>query len=166
MIYTIDMHYALLNTTDGVSLERINFDRPALDRSNWNSAASTVGFATPGYRNSQFAELSETQEGDIVVSPEVFSPDNDGFDDVTTLNYSFSKPGFTGDIRVYDVKGRLVKQLAKSAYLGSTGAIGWNGINDSGLKADIGIYVVVLEAFHLDGSTVSLKKPCVVAGKL
>jgi hypothetical protein len=166
MIYTVDMHFQLLNSTDGVSLERINFDRPALDRSNWNSAASTVGFATPGYRNSQFAELSETQEGDIVVSPEVFSPDNDGIDDAATLNYSFSKPGFTGDISIYDVKGRLVKQLVKSAYFGSTGAIGWNGINDSGLKADIGIYVVVLEAFHLDGSTVSLKKPCVVAGKL
>ncbi len=166
MIYTIDMHYTLLNSTDGVSLERINFDRPALDKSNWNSAASTVGFATPGYRNSQFAELSETQEGDLVIGPEVFSPDNDGFDDVTTLNYSFSKPGFTGDLRVYDVKGRLVKQLAKSAYLGSSGAIGWNGLNESGLKADIGIYIVVLEAFHLDGSTVKLKKPCVVAGKL
>jgi hypothetical protein len=166
MIYTIDMHYTLLNSTDGVSLERINFDRPALDKSNWNSAASTVGFATPGYRNSQFAELSETQEGDLVIGPEVFSPDNDGFDDVTTLNYSFSKPGFTGDLSVYDVKGRLVKQLAKSAYFGSSGAIGWNGLNESGLKADIGIYIVVLEAFHLDGSTVKLKKPCVVAGKL
>lgn len=166
MIYTIDMHYTLLNSTDGVSLERINFDRPALDKSNWNSAASTVGFATPGYRNSQFAELRETQEGDLVIGPEVFSPDNDGFDDVTTLNYSFSKPGFTGDLSVYDVKGRLVKQLAKSAYFGSSGAIGWNGLNESGLKADIGIYIVVLEAFHLDGSTVKLKKPCVVAGKL
>ena len=166
MVYNIDMHYTLLNSTDGVSLERINFDRPALDKSNWNSAASTVGFATPGYRNSQFAELSETQEGDVVISPEVFSPDNDGFDDVTTLNYSFSKPGFTGDIHVYDVKGRLVKQLARAAYFGSSGAIGWNGLTESGLKADIGIYVVVLEAFHLDGSTVKLKKPCVVAGKL
>lgn len=166
MIYTIDMHYQLLNTTDGVSLERINFDRPALDKSNWNSAASTIGFATPGYRNSQFAELSETQEGDLVIGPEVFSPDNDGFDDVTTLNYSFSKPGFTGDIRVFDVKGRMVKQLAKAAYFGSSGAIGWNGLTESGLKADLGIYVVVLEAFHLDGSTVKVKKACVVAGKL
>ena len=166
MIYTIDMHYALLNTTDGVSLERINFDRPAQDLSNWNSAASTVGFATPGYRNSQFTELTEAQEGDLVIEPEAFSPDNDGFDDVTTLNYSFSKPGFTGDIRVYDVKGRLVNQLAKSAYFGSSGAISWNGLSEAGLKADIGIYVVVLEAFHLDGSIVSLKKPCVIAGKL
>ena len=166
MIYTIDMHYTLLNSTDGVSLERINFDRPALDLSNWNSAASTVGFATPGYRNSQFTELSEAQEGDLVIEPEAFSPDNDGFDDVTTLNYSFSKPGFTGDIRVYDVKGRLVKQLAKTAYFGSSGAIGWNGLTESGLKADIGIYIVILEAFHLDGSIVKLKKTCVVAGKL
>ncbi len=166
MIYTLDMHFQLLNSTDGVSLERINFDRPALDRSNWNSAASTVGFATPGYRNSQFAEVSEAQEGDLVIGPEVFSPDNDGIDDVTTLNYSFSKPGFTGDISIYDVKGRLVKRLAKSAYFGSSGAIGWDGINDSGLKADLGIYVVVLEAFHIDGSIITLKKPCVVAGKV
>jgi hypothetical protein len=137
-----------------------------LDRSNWNSAASTVGFATPGYRNSQFSELSEAQEGDLVIEPEAFSPDNDGFDDVTTLNYSFTKPGFTGAIRVFDVKGRLVKQLAKTTYFGSSGAISWNGLTESGLKADIGIYIVILEAFHLDGSIVKLKKTCVVAGKL
>jgi hypothetical protein len=67
---------------------------------------------------------------------------------------------------VYDVKGRLVKQLVKAAYFGSSGAIGWNGLTESGLKADIGIYIVALEAFHLDGSTIKLKKTCVVAGKL
>ena len=64
------------------------------------------------------------------------------------------------------MKGRLVKQLAKTAYFGSSGAIGWNGLTESGLKADIGIYIVILEAFHLDGSIVKLKKTCVVAGKL
>jgi hypothetical protein len=67
---------------------------------------------------------------------------------------------------VFDVKGRLVKQLAKTTYFGSSGAISWNGLTESGLKADIGIYIVILEAFHLDGSIVKLKKTCVVAGKL
>jgi hypothetical protein len=165
MIYTVDMHFQLLNSTDGVSLERINFDRSALDRSNWNSAASTVGFATPGYRNSQFAELSETQEGDLVIGPEVFSPDNDGYDDVVTAYYSFEKPGFTGSLSIFDQKGRLVKTLIKSALFGTEGIISWDGITDSNTKASIGMYILYLEAFNTSGAIVKLKKPVVVASK-
>jgi hypothetical protein len=129
---------------------------------NWKSK----GFAWRGAVAAGAGVIWKGREGDLVIEPEAFSPDNDGFDDVTTLNYSFTKPGFTGDIRVFDVKGRLVKQLAKTTYFGSSGAISWNGLTESGLKADIGIYIVILEAFHLDGSIVKLKKTCVVAGKL
>ena len=45
--YTETMHYSMLKTTEGVSLERINHNRPTQDASNWHSAAATVGFATP-----------------------------------------------------------------------------------------------------------------------
>lgn len=166
VIYNTDMHFNLLNSTDGVSLERINYDRPSNDRSNWNSAASDRGFGTPGYQNSQFASLLITQAGELEVSPEVFSPDNDGFDDVVTAFYSFESPGFTGSVSIFDQKGRLVKTLIKSALFGTEGIISWDGITDNNSKASVGMYILYLEAFNTTGTTVQLKKPLVVASKL
>ena len=165
-IYFPDLHFALLNTLDGVSLERINFDRPSSDNTNWSSASSQVGYATPGYRNSQFALISEAQTGDLSISPETFSPDNDGFDDVLNIAYRFDQPGYTGTFAIYDSKGRLVKYVARAQLLGTEGTLSWNGINEENEKAGIGIYIVYMEAFDLQGNVVKIKKPCVVASKL
>ena len=54
--YQSDFHSSLLARLDGISLERISFKAPASDRGNWHSASSTVGFATPGYQNSQYVD--------------------------------------------------------------------------------------------------------------
>jgi hypothetical protein len=62
MEYNSDMHFALLTTEDGVSLERISLTRDANDKSNWHSAAESVGYATPAYKNSQFSENSESND--------------------------------------------------------------------------------------------------------
>ncbi|MFN6038622.1 MAG: lamin tail domain-containing protein, partial [Bacteroidota bacterium] len=84
--YNSNFHFDLLNETKGVSLERIDFNRSSSDITNWNSAASSVGFATPAFRNSQFATGQES--GELNISPQAFSPDNDGFQDVLNITYA------------------------------------------------------------------------------
>jgi hypothetical protein len=166
MVYSTALHFALLNDLDGVSLERINYERTSNDNTNWSSASSNVGFGTPAYRNSQYSPLVETQLGNVTISPEVFSPDGDGFDDVVNFGYAFDTPGFTGTLSIYDSNGRLVKYVGRGLLLGTSGQYSWTGINEQGEKAQLGIYVFVLEAFTLDGKTSKIKKPFVLAGKL
>ena len=164
--YSSKSHYPLINDTKGVSLERINFDRPTTDNTNWTSASSVSGYGTPGYRNSQFSEIAVSQKGELAISPEVFSPDNDGFDDNITLSYEFESPNFTGSFTIYDSNGRLVKYLVRNQLLGITGTYSWNGVNEENEKARIGIYVIYMEAFDKDGNVVKIKKPCVLGGRL
>ena len=166
LVFNSSMHFALLNDLGGVTLERINFDRPSDDKTNWNSAAATVGYGTPAYRNSQYSEITESQKGSIAVSPEVFSPDNDGFEDALDISYAFDLPGFTGSITIYDSNGRLVKYLVRNKLLGTSGLFTWNGVNELNEKARLGIYVVYMEAFDLEGNIVKTKKACVLGGKL
>ncbi len=163
--YTDDLHFELLNETEGVSLERINPARPSSDNTNWHSAAEAVGWATPGYRNSQYSGTGEPS-GELTVDRAIFSPDNDGFEDVLTIGYRLDDPGFTGNIVIYDQAGRETKKLMQNELLGVNGSISWDGITDENEKARIGPYIVVFEVFDLSGNTETFWKTVVLAHQL
>lgn len=165
LVYTEDMHYPLLKSFKGVAFERISFDRPANDPSNWHSAAEAYGFGTPTYKNSQFG-IALVGQGEITLSPDIFSPDNDGHNDVLNIAYAFDKPGHVATIMIYDAAGRQIRKLISNELLGTEGVFSWDGITDSNLKAPIGIYVVYIEVFAIDGQVKTFKKTAVLGGRL
>lgn len=164
MKYDADMHYPLLNNTDGISLERISYNRPSLDRTNWHSAAESVGFGTPAYKNSQYSE-SEEDDGAIAVSPEIFSPDNDGYNDVLNISYQFDTPGYAANVVIYDANGRKIRELINNELLGTSGVFSWDGFTQEREKANIGIYVIQVEVFDTKGDVKRYKRAAVLAGR-
>jgi len=164
LIYNEKMHFPLLVDVDGVSLERIDFNRPTDDKTNWNSASEGVGFATPAYRNSQYLQ-ADGGSGVSIPNP-LFSPDNDGYNDVLNISYKLNETGIAANIFIYDSKGRQVRHLIKNEQLSMDGVISWNGINENNEKAPIGIYVVYVELFNLSGKINKYKLSCTLAGKL
>ncbi|MEY4659535.1 MAG: hypothetical protein RJB36_1301, partial [Bacteroidota bacterium] len=163
--YSSDWHFSLLDNTDGVSLERISPDGPSLEAFNWHSAAEPIGFATPGRINSQY-QFEGTGET-ISLQNDVFSPDQDGYEDVLLVNYAFSQGGLLGKARVFDDVGREIKTIFSNELLGSSGFFTWDGITNTQAKAPIGIYVLLVEVFSIDGSVILTKKIAfTIAGKL
>ena len=162
--YNDDMHFALLET-DGVSLERIDTDRPVDDVTNWHSAAATIGFGTPGLENSQYYPTN-VDEGTVTTDPEIFSPDYDGFNDVLNINYQFEEIGNLGTITIYDPRGRVVKRLVENHLLNAEGTISWNGEIEDGTKARIGMYLIHFEVFNAEGKTADHKVSTIVGGRL
>ncbi len=164
--YSEDMHYPLLNYYDGVSLERISFDAPTNDKKNWHSASETSGFGTPGYQNSQYY-TPDSSFTEITVEPEIFSPDNDGYNDVTTINYRFDSPGYSLTVFIFDQEGHLVRKLAQNLYVGTAnGFIAWDGLKDDNTKAPVGIYIIFIRVFNLNGNVKEYKRTVVLATKL
>ena len=163
--YTEDMHFALLASNKGVSLERINYDRATTDKTNWHSASEVVGFATPAYENSQFNPQIALEEK-VTINPEIFSPDNDGYQDVTNITFNIEESGYVAHIKIFDSRGRLIKYLANNLLLGINQTITWDGLDDKNQKAPMGVYVVFIELFDLDGNVKQYKKSVVVASKL
>lgn len=163
--YDDDLHFELLNSIEGVSLERVDPARPAEDRTNWHSAAELAGWATPGFLNSQFSEAPRPT-AELTIEPAIFSPDNDGFQDLLTVSYRFEQPGFTGTLTVFDLAGRPVRELLNNALLGVEGAVSWDGIRDDGSKARIGPYVLVLEAYDLQGEVERIRRTVTLAHRL
>ncbi len=161
--YTDKWHFALIKNPQGVSLERIDYSGPSV-QSNFHSAASSVGYGTPGYKNSQY-RVTDNLPGEINITPEVFSPDNDGIDDFLTINYQFPSMGYVTNITIFDASGRSVRFLQKNSLSGLTGYYRWDGLDDKGRKLPQGIYIVYTEIFNLDGKTKKFKNTVVLARK-
>lgn len=164
-IYDEGMHIPLLNSLKGVSLERIGLERPSSDRTNWHSAAETVGFATPAYQNSQF-DIPVFEDEPFTVEPEIFSPDDNSINDVLNFNYMLDTPGFICSITIFDSRGRTIKNLLTNELLGTKGTVSWDGINESGEKSRIGIYIAFIQLFNTSGEQKKYKKSFVLGGNL
>lgn len=162
--YEDDWHFRLLDSKDGKSIERLDFNQPENTSSNWHTAAEAVGFATPGRINSQYNAV--TFDGEFNLSAPVFSPDNDGFEDLLLINYQMPSPDMLATIVVYDDFGRIRKTLASNELLGTTGSFQWQGDTDDQTKASIGQYIIVIEAFDINGGLkYQARKVVTVAGK-
>jgi len=163
--YSDKMHFALLSNTEGVSLERSLFSLAANTPGNFRSAAAAVGFATPGYQNSQFLE-GVAGANEINLSSATLSPDNDGFEDALTLLYHWQTPGWIANVLIFTEQGQMVRNLIKNQTMGTEGAWVWDGLNDQAERVPIGIYILKIQVFNTNGQVKNYTKTCVVATKL
>jgi hypothetical protein len=164
--YTKDFHFELISDVNGVSLERINFIAATQDKNNWHSAASTIGFATPGYLNSQAIQTQNTNNSNanFWLEKTTFSPNNDGFEDALLLNYELNEPDYMATIRIFDTEGRLIKALINNELLATKGVIQWQGTTSENTKARMGIYILHIQLFKPDGTVEAVRETCVLAG--
>lgn len=163
--YNKSWHFKLIDNEDGVSLERIDPDGISQEPTNWHSAASTAGYGTPTYKNSQY-KLLNSIDATIAVVPKVFSPDNDGRDDIATILYEVTEPGYLANITIFDAAGRPIRNLVRNGTLGLKGYWNWDGLDDKGNKLPVGTYIIFSEIFNLQGKKEKFKTPVVLARKL
>lgn len=162
LVYSDKWHFKLIDNKEGVALERIDYNAPTQKQDNWHSAATSVGYGTPTYKNSQYRMDLQVQ-GDITVSPEIVSPDNDGIDDFATIDYNFPSPGYVANITIFDANGRIVRYLQRNALCGTKGNFRWDGLGEKFQKLPVGIYIIFTEVFNLDGKKKQFKNTIVLA---
>ena len=102
---------------------------------------------------------------EVTISPEVFSPDNDGVDDVLNINYRFDTPSLMGEVIVFDSSGRIVRRLVNRQLLAAEGTITWDGADDRGRKAITGVYIIYFHVYNSNGIQKVYKIPAVLASK-
>jgi flagellar hook assembly protein FlgD len=149
--YDKNMQHELLEDVEGVSLERIESQSSV-----WHSAASSQNYGTPGYENSQ--NLGAISEECFSVEPQVFTPDFDGYKDITVISYNLDNSGYVGNIVVYNLIGTKIKTLATNSILDVKGEFIWDGTSDDGGRANIGYYIVLFELDMNNGAEKKLKK--------
>jgi hypothetical protein len=162
LFYSNDLHSIFLEDEEGVSLERISSDVFGNTNDNWKSASTSSGYGTPGYENSN--HLEHQISDDVTIHPEVFLPVS-GQPNYSTFTFRFDHPGYTGNVKIVDAQGRLVRTIAENELLGTTGFFRWDGERDDGRRAWVGAYMVIFEVFDPSGKTKTILRRVAVAGR-
>ena len=163
VFYEEKMHNQQLNNLNGVSLERVNFNSNLSEKKNWQSAASDVGYATPGRKNSQ--EESEILSQDFWLENVVFNPYENAGNAVCKLNYQLPVQGAACNIAIIDRNGAIKKVLIKNGILGTSGMFNWDGTDHSGKLLPVGYYVFRIEVFSPEINKTYLVKTVLAAIK-
>ena len=162
LTYSDKWHFKLLDNKEGIALERIDYNASTQSADNWHSAATSAGYGTPTYKNSQY-RINDDMQGEVKLLPEIVSPDNDGQDDFATLEYNFPEPGYVANITIFDASGKSVRYLQRNALCGTKGNFRWDGLGEKNQSLAIGVYIVYAEVFNLKGKTKQFKIPIVLA---
>ena len=113
-----------------------------------------------------FAQIP-VHQSKVSISPNPFSPDNDGFEDFTVINFDLSKLLSQVRIKVFDSLGRLVRTLVNYKPSASHNSIIFDGLDNNGRPLRIGIYILLIESVEQNsGSVEVMKAPVVIARKL
>ena len=157
--FTIDeLSYTAEADIKGFSQERVSSEKVSSDQNNWWRSVDPKG-STPCRKNSLFDSYSLDQTK-LDINPNPFSPDGDGFEDQTGISFDIPfKSELT--LKIYDVRGRLIRTLMDKAPQVS-GVIFWDGKDNDGNIVKVGIYILHLKT---SGSSSLSKKTTIVVAK-
>jgi hypothetical protein len=155
-------HHPFIQDEEGVSLEKIDMNAASANRNNWQSAASSFGYATPGLQNSHFADTTTVaDEKPYSLSSIIISPNGDSHRDFLSISFHLDKAGYKSRIEIYNLSGQKIKSISH-ALLSANDLIVWNGDNESGSILPVGNYVLYMELLHPDGDKMQFKERLVV----
>ena len=146
--YDHHWHSPLLANEEGVSLERIQRRLTHGTGFQLDFRRFFRRFGTPTDKNSE--SFPEAGGKDLLqVEPKIFSPDNDGYQDFCFIKYHLTQNGFTGNISIYDINGRAVRQLANNSTMSTDGSFSWDGLDDALNPLPMGHYVILRGSFYV-----------------
>lgn len=153
--YDQSMHHPLLESKEGVSLERVNVHDPSPWRANWQSASTSSGGATPGYANSQAGSIRP--EGWLNIEPHSIAPGTDGYRNYTTIHYTLPKAGGSLRLDIFSLQGHWICSLYPSGPANVEGICSWNGTDANLQPVTTGLYLIIGEFFHPEGDHLKIK---------
>jgi hypothetical protein len=130
-------------STAGVSVERIDPGATSWASANW-SPHHGPGPGSPGRGNSVSFHLPE-HAGLLSMSPQTFSPDGDGEDDLVAFSVTLPQPGLVR-LTVFDANGRVVNRLVDGEVIEAERITFWDGRRSDDTEAPMGVYFALLEA--------------------
>ncbi|MBS3741259.1 MAG: lamin tail domain-containing protein [Candidatus Cloacimonetes bacterium] len=154
------LYYSDWGEEENNSLERINPDIDSNISSNWESSVHKMG-ATPGKENSLFINnISPNVSLSVTPNPVSLAKKKS-----VLIEYNLPEVISLINIRIFDVKGRLVRKLVDQDWVGAEGAITWDCKNSKNNVMPLGIYIIHMEAAGKESNNIYQKTISMVIGE-
>ena len=90
----------------------------------------------------------------VSVEPNPFTPNGDGINDQVHISYALLRlnKAMPLTVQIFDLNGRKVRDLINSSGTGMLYQLKWDGLEDSGQRADPGLYIVRIAVESDSGS--------------
>lgn len=147
----------------GLELDHFSYNKVHSNNQTWSRGSDILHLDDWGV--SEFADGTPGEENynvyfspsgiylNLTLDPEIISPDGDGIDEFTTITVE-APSDHDYILKIYDKQGREVYSFNRVRDENE-----WYGVNNSGGRLPIGIYIVYLEAVGFE----STKKTIVIA---
>lgn len=84
----------------------------------------------------------------ITLSLAIISPNNDGVNDLLSIQLRLNASGYRGQILIFNHQGFLIKTLVNNALFGTSDFFFWDGTMDRNEVSKAGLYIIWLEETH------------------
>lgn len=159
LTYTSQWKASSLQSSEGISLEKISPSLTSSLRSSWVSCTGREG-ATPTQTNS--TAINIPNQGTFTASPNPFSP-YPPRSERTIISYTTPYLQARLRILIYNRQGQEVRTLVTSPLTGMQGDYVWDGKDNDDIALPAGIYVLYLEAINnADNNVYTAKTTCVI----
>lgn len=160
------MHTSSQKDLTGISLERVSLLQASSDPMNWRSALSSERYATPGNKNSVSIGDTDTSIGDQNLNNRKFWLPNkrvninaSGADRELIIHYTLDSPNYRCAIRLFDMRGIQIAQLASNQELAEAGELNFGENWLTPLSQSHGIYILLIDYYDTNGKGGKLKLP-------
>jgi len=153
-------YYSEWKELEDNSLERINPYLPTENADNWESSVSTRG-GTPGKKNSLYVEHF-IPDVELTVTPNPLSYREKKS---VLIEYNLPEPISKINIRIFDMKGRMVRWLTDQQWVAAQGTMIWDCKNENGNVVPIGMYIVHMEGGGKQSNKIYEKTTTMVIGE-
>lgn len=159
-------HHPALADPAGVALERRSAEKPSDAPGNWSSSPAR---GTPGGPNAVGGRPPSGEPpstaASLELAPNPFSPDGDGWEDALAVRGRFASETPSVRIRIFDARGRMVRELEPGRITGAEHVWHWDGRSDEGTLLPTGIYVIALEELEAGGGTARMHREAAVLAR-
>ena len=159
-----------IKTTSGTALVEVQFEATIFDFSTFfNGSTSHSSFANSWQRvdDGDANDINDSEQtvvlalkkgevlGDIEIASAIITPNGDGANDEMSASFTLMRVGTAAPLKaqIYDLSGRLVRQLRDEAVSTGRHTVTWAGTDQSGALVSPGIYLLRIDIEVDDSSS-------------